>query len=228
MSNTNPPVTDRMLAERIAAFNAQLRSQAPAEVIDTLTEEIAGLVRAGHGSQAPKSGDLAPAFTLPDARGEQRSLRQLLERGPVVLSFYRGQWCPYCDLQLRAYQEILPRVRALGATLVAISPQVPDESLSTVEKKNLEFHVLSDVGNRVARSYGLVFKLPEPIAAVQRGLGIDLEKSNGDSSGELPVPATFVVASDGRIAHAYVNADYRERLEPAELIRALEKLAKRR
>jgi peroxiredoxin len=97
-----------------------------------------------------------------------------------------------------------------------------------VEKKNLEFHVLSDVGNRVARSYGLVFKLPEPIVAVPRGLGVDLEKSNGDLSGELPVPATFVVASDGRIAHASVNADYRERLEPAEIIRVLEKLGNRR
>jgi peroxiredoxin len=144
-----------------------------------------------------------------------------------VLSFYRGQWCPYCDLQLRAYQEVLPRIKALGANLVAISPQTPDETLSTAQKRNLEFRVLSDAGNKIARAYGLVWKVPAGLDAMQKGFGVDLTKSNGDTSNELPVPATFVLgADDGRIAFAYVNADWRERLEPAELIRALERLEK--
>jgi peroxiredoxin len=121
---------------------------------------------------------------------------------------------------------VYPRIRALGANLVAISPQTPDESLSTAEKRDLRFHVLSDAGNKTAQSYGLVWEVPAKLSALHKGFGIDLAKSNGDALNELPVPGTFIVGSDGRIAFSYVNADWTVRLEPAELIRALEKLAK--
>jgi peroxiredoxin len=225
MSNPNVSIADNMLGERVAAFQTDLAKQAPAEVVKALAGEIDGVVRSGAGAKAPRVGDLAPPFSLPDARGEQVSLDSLLREGRVVISFYRGQWCPYCDLQLRAYQEVLPRIRALGANLVAISPQTPDESLSTAEKRNLAFHVLSDAGNTTARSYGLVWKVPAGLDALHQGFGVDLAKSNGDATNELPVPGTFIIRSDGRIAFGYLNADWRVRLEPAEILRVLEKLA---
>jgi len=215
-------VSDKLLSDRIAAFHVEMAKQAPAEVVKTITDGIEGLVGSGVGGKAPRAGDVAPGFSLPDARGGEVSLKKLTSEGPVVIAFYRGQWCPYCDLQLRAYQEILPQIRALGANLVAISPQTPDESLSTSEKRNLAFSVLSDVGNKVARSFGLVFKVPAGLDGVHKAFGIDLTKSNGDATNELPIPGVFIIGRDGKIAFASVNADYRDRLEPAELLRRLE------
>jgi peroxiredoxin len=115
----------------------------------------------------------------------------LLDRGPVVLTFYRGCWCPFCDLQLRAYQSVLPKIRALGAELVAISPQTADYALSDVEKKELTFPVLHDAGNRVARGYGVVYTLSEALMQLQIGFGNPIPKFNGDDSWELPVPGTY-------------------------------------
>jgi len=122
---------------------------------------------------------------------------------------------------LQAYQESLPEIQALGASLVAVSPQTPDSSLSTAEKDQLKFEVLSDVGNRVARSYGLVFRVGDTVKSVMKGFGLDLAKYNGDESWELPVPGTFVIAPDGSIRLAFVDADYTRRLEPREIVAAL-------
>jgi peroxiredoxin len=226
MSSTNGPIADHLLRDRVAEFHASLAKQAPAEVITALVGEIDGVVRSGAGAKAPRVGEKAPPFTLPDVLGNQVSLDSLLKMGPVVITFYRGQWCPYCDLQLRAYQGILERIKALGASLVAISPQTPDEGLSTAEKRNLEFSVLTDAGNRVARTYGLVWKVPAGLDAIWKGLGVNLAASNGDTSNELPVPGTFVLGADGRIAFGHANADWRDRLEPAELLRSLEKIGR--
>lgn len=135
-----------------------------------------------------------------------------------MVTFYRGAWCPYCNLQLRAYQAILPQVTRLDATLVAISPQTPDASVEIVSKAGLTFPVLSDVGNHVARSYRLVFVLPE----VLRPYTANLPQYNGDKSWELPLPGTFVVGRDGIIKLAYVHADYTKRLEPSDILAALE------
>jgi peroxiredoxin len=212
---------EHLLEDRIAAFNAALAKQAPEAVVKTINEEIAKIT-------APKAlwiGDRAPAFMLPDARGGELSLEAVLKQGPAVIAFYRGQWCPYCDLQLRAYQEALSEIRALGATLIAISPQTQDESTSTVDKRGLSFAVLSDRNNAVARSYGVAFKLSAAMDALQKGFGVDLAKANGDAGDELPVPAVFIVAKDGRIAFAHVDTDFRRRLEPAAIVRELERLA---
>jgi peroxiredoxin len=220
MSNNVP---QNQLADRIAAFNTDLAKQAP-DGVKAVTAEIENLVRSGAGSKALRVGDFAPDFSLPDAMGRSIRFATLRQSGPVVVTFYRGQWCPYCDLQLRAYQEILPRIRALGATLVAISPQTPDESLSTAEKRKLEFNVLSDAGNTVGRSWGLVWKVGTSLHSLHKAFGVDLAKSNGDTSNELPVPATFVVDSSGRIAFAHFDPNWGVRLEPAALISALEKV----
>jgi peroxiredoxin len=211
------------LADRIA----ELTRHASSETVRAVVAEIEKLTEAGVGTTAPRVGDRVPGFTLPDARGGNVSLAEELKRGPAVIAFYRGGWCPYCDLQLRSYQEVLPRIRQLGASVIAISPQTLDATLSTAQKKELAFAVLSDRGNQVARAYGLAFKVPPLLDEIQRGFGIDIPAANGDTSNELPVTATFVVATDGRVGYRHLDVDWRRRLEPAELLRWLEQLQRR-
>lgn len=172
---------------------------------------------------ALKVGDLAPDFTLPNATGEKITLKAALQNGPVVLNFYRGGWCPYCNLELRAYQQVLPQIKALGASLLAISPQTPDASLSTAEKNELAFEVLSDVGANVVTDYGLAFRLPEDLQKLYRELNHNLPEINGTPDWQLPIPATFVIDQNQRIVLAYMDVDYRNRLEPEEAIAALKK-----
>jgi peroxiredoxin len=169
-------------------------------------------------------GTVSPDFRLPDVRGDLVSLTDLLRDGPVVVTFYRGGWCPYCNIQLRAYQATLQQMAALGARLVAISPQLPEQSLSTAQADELTFHVLSDVGNKAAHRFGLVYALPEELRAALRSNNKALPGINGDESWELPVPATYVIARDGRIALACIEVDYRKRLEPEAILAALRSL----
>jgi peroxiredoxin len=212
------------LQQQLDAFKAEFARTAPVgrpAIYETKIEEL----RASFAlDQAIRSGDHAPDFTLPGPLGRDVSLGTLLEGGPAVVTFYRGGWCPYCNLQLRAYQAILPQLTALGARLVAISPQLPDGSLSTAETNHLTFDVLSDLGNNVARSFGLVWSLPEELRAALRSNNKALPGVNGDDSWELPVPATYVVARDGRVALAAIDVDYRNRLEPDAILTTLRSL----
>jgi len=175
------------------------------------------------GDTALKVGDHIPSFVLPDALGKMVSSSDLLVRGPLVICFYRGAWCPYCNLELRALQEALPDILELGAQLVAISPMTPDNSLSLAEKHSLEFPVLSDAGLKVASQFGLVYQWPLEVRSFMAKGGISLEKYNGDKSWKLPVAATYVTDHDGIVISA-VNPDWRERLDPIEIISALQKL----
>ncbi|GAC1484049.1 MAG: peroxiredoxin-like family protein [Ktedonobacteraceae bacterium] len=218
---TTDRVPDGTLEEQIAAFKAQMASQAPAEVVATFDKNVDEVVKSGIAEQSLKVGEHAPDFTLPDVAGQQVTLSEQLKQGPVVVTFYRGDWCPYCNLQLRAYQNILPQIKALGASLVAISPQTPDNSLTTVEKKGLTFKVLSDVGNKVAREYGLVFAIAEHYRALYSDAGLNVPALNGDSSWELPIAGTFIIDRDGTARLASVDADWTHRLEPAALLDGL-------
>jgi peroxiredoxin len=139
----------------------------------------------------------------------------------VVLVFYRGAWCPYCNLQLAAFQSVLDDIHAAGAALVAVSPQTPDQSLSFAEQKELEFPVLSDRGNAVAGQYGLVFRQSEAVTATSRELGIDLAEFNGEGSNTLPAASTFVIGQDAVIRFASVSGDYRWRVGPEEVLAEL-------
>jgi peroxiredoxin len=178
--------------------------------------------------RALQEGDRAPNFRLPNAQGGSVELNAVLKRGPVMLAFYRGQWCPYCNLELRAYQKALPQLQALGASLIAVSPQTPDNSLSTVERNELAYPVLSDVGLHVARAYGVAFDLPtELVELYQRQWNNDLVKWNGEDGWSLPIPATYVIGEDARIVLAHVDPDYRERLEPEAVLARLRTLAAR-
>src|SRR5205823_3894613 len=214
-------------AEMTETLNAQLTALTdalgvPGEVTELISGEVAGVDESG---VAPglRLGDVAPDFALPDASGKRVQLSDVLKQGPVVLSFYRGEWCPYCNLHLRAHQAVLPMIRELGASLVAVSPQTPDHSLTTAEQKGLTFPVLSDAGNEVARRYGLVYTLSQTLRAVSP----DLRVYNGDESWELPMPGTFVIAPDGTLRLAFVEADWTRRLEPAALLDALRALTNR-
>src|SRR5262249_51865316 len=161
---------------------ASVRRMAPAQAVDAIDAANRRLVESGLAERALPVGAHAPDFVLPDATGRSVESRRLLADGPLVIKFYRGAWCPYCNLGLRACQRHLPELRALGAALVAISPQTPDASLTLAEKHALGFSVLSDLGNRVARQFGIVFTLDNSMRAVLEGFGVRLPEYNGDSS----------------------------------------------
>jgi peroxiredoxin len=153
-----------------------------------------------------KVGDRAPAIVLNNAKGQRIDAANLLKKGPVIVTFYRGGWCPYCNLELKAYQEVLPEITAAGATLVAISPEKPDDTLSTTEKNALAFEVLSDVGQKVERAFGLVYEFTEELKSAYRGFGHDIPARNGTpEEWALPVSATYVIDRDG-IVFAYTES----------------------
>lgn len=178
-------------------------------------------VSSDESAQGLKVGDKAPLFSLKNHLGETVELQFLLEKGEIIISFYRGEWCPYCNLEIKALQERLSDFQALGANLIAISPEFPDHSLSMVEKNQLKFPVLTDEGNTIAKVYKLAFELSEEMNAIYENMGINLEKRNADYKRTLPVPATFVIGQDGIIKYAFVDADYSKRAEPDEIIAAL-------
>lgn len=197
----------------------------PAGQQTLLEQAMAELMASSAGAQAVGTDDRAPDFELPRADGARRRLGDYLAQGPVVLSFYRGGWCPFCNLEFRALHERLPEIQALGATLVGVSPEIPDTAIETVAQHQLEFDVLSDVGNRVAERYGLVMTVPAVIRPIYLQWGIDLPRANGDDSWRLPLPATYVIDGGGTVRAAYVNKDYTQRMEPADIVTALQALA---
>ncbi len=176
----------------------------------------------GIPDQSLRVGAKAPLFSLPGATGEVIALRQLLQHGPVVLVFYRGGWCPYCNIQLRSYQNILGSLKQMGACLVAVSPENPDHTVETKDREKLAFHVLSDNNNAVARQFGLVFPVsPEVLTIFKDRWNLDLKEQNGVDGGELPVPGTYVVDRDGTVIFSRADVDYRTRTEPEEILAAL-------
>ncbi len=209
------------LQHELDAAEQHLAEVAPAEAIQTINGGIAGLIASGIADQSLKAGDCAPDFTLPNAAGGTLTLSEVLRAGPVILVFYRGEWCPYCNLQLRSYQRALAAFKAYNATLIAISPQTPDNSLTTLEQKNLDFPVLSDAGNRVARQYRLAYQVDRGVLETLRGLGIDLSIYNGDEAGELPLTGTFIIDRNSVIRWAAVEADFRRRPDPSQVVAAL-------
>ncbi len=175
---------------------------------------------------ALQEGDRAPDFALPNPNGQTVSLENKLKKGTVVLTFYRGGWCPFCNLQLRAYQQVLNEIKYLGASLIAISPETPDNSLNTKEKNELEFEVLSDRGNEVAQQYGLVFVTPKAHQQAHHELNIPLPAINGDDSWTIPIPATYVIDTDSTIIWTHTDPNYRLRAEPEAILNALQTLKK--
>ncbi len=208
------------LTQELDNLRSQSRTNIAADKLEILDKAAEKLGRSGISEHSVKVGDKAPEFVLPNAVGKTVRLKDLLVHGPVVVSFYRGLWCLTATSNW-ALEQTLPEITSLGATLVAISPQTPDNSLSTAEKHHLTFEVLSDVGNQVAREYGLVFQIPEELRPIYESFGMDLPAHNGDESFELPVPATYVLDTAGTVRTAFVNPDYTKRLDPADVVSAL-------
>ena len=212
------------LASQLKEFQNGFIPKVSPDVVETMSKATADLASSGIVDNSLKVGEKAPDFELPDPTGKRVKLSALLANGPVVLNFYRGEWCPYCNLEIRALQQLLPEFQQAGAQVVAISPELPNNSLTMQEKHELSFPVLSDVGNGVARDYGLVFSLDASLRPLYQGFGIDIPAHNGDESYDLPVPATYVVDATGTVRYAYANADYTLRAEPAEVLAAVKTL----
>jgi len=213
------------LATELDAMRRAFMTKVPTEIREAMGRADSALLASGIVEGALKTGDIVPDFALPDVNGETVSLADLLKSGPIVVSFYRGGWCPYCNLELCALQSVLPQIIRLGATLVAISPQSPDGSLATSEKNELAFPVLSDDGSSVAKAFGIAFDLAEELRPIYTRLDHPLPVMNGNDSWVLPIPATYVIGQNGVIALAYVDVDYRKRLEPTAVVDALRRLS---
>lgn len=196
----------------------------PADIREVMERGDRELAESGRAEQALNVGARAPRFALPSATGQRVALDDLLAQGPVVLTFYRGSWCPFCSLALRALQRQHISIVAKGARLVAVSPQTPDASLSLAERGRLAFDVLSDVGSDVAKQFGLAFDLSDELGALYDRLGFELERANGGYARTLPLPATYVIDRGGVIRWAFVDADYKVRAEPADVLAALDGL----
>lgn len=168
-----------------------------------------------------REGSSFPSFDLQNYNDDIIRLDDLLEKGPVVVTFYRGGWCPYCNIELAGYRSILDEIHKKGAELVAISPELPDKTVDIIRKNELNYQVLSDIDNNLAKKLGIVMKLTDELVKTYKSFGIDVESSNGNKNFELPVPATYVIDKDGIIKFVYANLDYKQRLEPSEVLKHL-------
>jgi peroxiredoxin len=213
------------LQDRLDALKADFEGKkAPPEVVALFHKATAELSASGQAERALKAGDRAPAFTLPDADGVAVSSTDLLARGSLVVTFYRGVWCPYCNLDLQAIEAAADEIRGFDASLVAISPQTPANSRRSQRENKLSFPILSDHAGMVANAFGLRFPLPDYLIAVYKQFGIDLAIHNGEPSWTLPMPSRYIIGRDGTIAYAEVNPDYTRRPDPEELLPVLRQL----
>jgi peroxiredoxin len=206
------------LQSQLLDFKAGFKTRATPERVATMEAATEKLRASGIERTALQVGQHAPRVVLPNAKGEPLDLEKLWQQSPLIVVFYRGGWCPYCNLELRAWQQLLPQVKAQGAQLIAISPQTPDNSLSTREKNELAFEVLSDSGLQAAEGFGLAFDMPQELVDLYSSVGHDLPKTNGNGRWALPVPATYVIDRSGIIRYANIDADYRNRAEPVDVL----------
>ncbi len=215
------------LKQDIDAFITETAGRLPPALVADLQKSIDDVKRSGIADLALAVGDIAPEFTLPNSSRRLIAVADLVRRGPLIVSFYRGAWCPYCNLELRAYQAILSEIRAAGGDFIAISPQTPDNSLSMTQKNALEFEVLSDHRNQVAAQFGIAYAIPEAVKKTTSMFGANIAAINGADDDRLPISATYLIGTDGRIGLASVDPDFRVRLEPADALAALRRLTKK-
>lgn len=208
------------LTQQLADYKAGFVQRAAPERVALMESATADLRTSGIENSALQVGAQAPDLTLPDATGNPVRLADLWRQGPLVLIFYRGGWCPYCNLELRAWQQQFAALAVHGARLVAVSPQTPDNSLSTAEKNELAYPVLSDSSLAAATGFGIAFEMQQALVDLYSQVGNDLPVLNGNGRWVLPLPATYVIGQDGRIAFAHIEADYRLRAEPADVLAA--------
>src|ERR1700739_4661157 len=211
------------LSEQLAEYRANWRVRVPADRQALMDHHVAHLAATGIDRSAKQVGDRPPAIRPRDQHGDSFDVATLLAKGPVVVTFYRGGWCPFCNLELKAYQAVLPRIAAVGAGLVAISPEKPGDAVSTAEKNALSFPVHSDVGHAAGKAFGVVYAFTDDVRQVYDGFKLDIPSKNGTPDDwSLPLSATYVIGADGVILFADTRGDYRERTDPEDVLRVLE------
>ncbi|MGD6815952.1 peroxiredoxin-like family protein [Metabacillus sp. 84] len=218
-------MTQQSLGGQFQQYLEKFKKNASAKTQEDMEKAIRELEESEEG-KGLKVGDQVPDFILPDAQGNEVSIANVLKKGPAVITFYRGGWCPYCNMELKAYQDILHEIHDAGAELIAISPENPDASLSTKEKNDLAFHVLSDQGNKTARDFNLVYEMPQYLIDIYKEKGLDVPGHNGDESWTLPVSATYIADQSGNIVYEYTKADYKDRVEPQEILKQLKQITR--
>ena len=221
MSNKEPGLNAQCAAVR-DAFVASL----PEDQQNTLMAAGQRLTVSNVAAHACGVNDAAPDFTLKDTSGREFQLSEALAEGPVVLSFYRGGWCPFCNLELKALADREADIRNLGARLIAVSPELHAQNQAAIGELKLPFSLLFDEANHVAREYGLIMPVDEAVRPLYKQWGFDLPTFNGDDSWELPLPGTFIIDTTRTVRAAFVNKDYTQRMEPDDIIRALEAIQK--
>jgi peroxiredoxin len=207
------------LIDEINKYKDAFKQKAPKEIQEMMLKATKKLEDASLSKNALTVGSTAKEIKLPNALGNEVSLFKTLEENDfAVVSFYRGVWCAYCNLELKALQGINKELEQLGAKLIAVSPQSPDSSLTTKEKNELEFEVLSDNENVIAKEYGLVFSLAEELRPIYLSFGIDLPANNKEDSYEIPMPATYVINKNKEIIFSFIDEDYTKRCEPQDIL----------
>ena len=209
------------LARQIDQLNKELLSQLSQEIFEVFGQSIEELKTKNIEENSIKIGELMPEFSLINAYGKKISSTDILKKGKIILAFYRGSWCPYCNLELKFLQDNISKIKGKKSVLVAISPQSPDYSLTMVEKNNLEFEVLTDHNNDFAKKLGIVFQLQDFVLPYYQNLGIDLSVFNKNNENTLPVPAVFVVDENGKVVYKFLDVNYMNRINVEELIQAL-------
>ena len=211
------------LGEQLQAITDGFANRAPESMRKAFSQGVADVKATGILDSALGVGDKAPDAELTAPDGSKVAFRSLWADGPLVVTFYRGGWCPYCNLQLRALDQSLTQFTGAGAKLVAITPELPENVKQTAQKNELSLRVLSDPGNKLARELGIAFRLPDSIMPIYKRM-IDFNKYNGDDSFELPLAATYIFDSKGVIQYAFLDADYKKRAEPADVVAAVKKI----
>jgi len=206
------------LAQQLADLTTKLRALVPADRLTTIERAVEQLKKSNVAAHALQLGDKAPDFELLDGEGMSWRLQDFLRSGPLVIVFFRGRWCAYCNTQLAALQQVHEQIAAAGASLVAISPQTQKHTYLTRDMHQLRFPVLSDPGNETARKFGLVYRVPQDLQCMYESIMTKLPGYNGDQSWELPLTASYIIAPPGIISFAQVNVDWRERPEPEALL----------
>ena len=214
-------LTKMTLQDQLALMKKQSSEKIPPEAAKIMKEATDKLRSSQLAEKALKKGQKMSDFTLSDAKGAKVSLKSLLKKGPVVITFYRGSWCPFCNAQLSNYQQHIADFKSKGATLVAISPEKPDLTVLMEEKKKLEFPILFDKNNELAKKFGLVFTVTPELKQIYTKFGIDLEKTQGNADWRLPIPATYVVGKDGKVIYSHVDVDYTMRASVEDILTAL-------
>lgn len=212
------------LNDVLDAYRCCAQADLPETSRSMLQLELDRLRTADWLAGALRTGDQAPDFVLPDSPGRTLRLSDLLREGPVVLKFYRGRWCAFCTLELRAYQRLLPDFRSLGAEVIALSPQNEEETALNRERDRLQLHMITDAGNAIAREFGITYEIGADVRGLYESAGLDLGRTNAAGTWSIPLPAAYLVAPDRRIVYSFVEPDYLQRAEPETVLDELRRL----